>query len=314
MLLFQITQLKIDNNPFAKGFRETGAARKDKKKYALPPASKSLPGGALAPSDVSCPTKIDVDDSYYSDDDRRTEQSLSADEASAPPGGDLSPRSGIDLGRSPGSPEQGNLSDYIPFAGHTSFPLQYLYNQSLYQQSLMLQDMIMSSAAAAGATSPTGRPSPFGFNPFSVRNLLMANEQNYLKAPSPLKMTDAGSQEHLKNFRFFPYPLPAWRLPTGPVGGVSSPPPPTVPRPDSSSPKSEPGPTSLLAGGTFCASGIGAGVHPAEKNLNREADETRGSSSPSIPKSPARSIPLQNHSDRATHREDDEDSVTDGKD
>ncbi|XP_077532775.1 uncharacterized protein LOC144145145 isoform X2 [Haemaphysalis longicornis] len=250
----KITQLKIDNNPFAKGFRETGAARKDKKKYALPPASKSLPGGALAPSDVSCPTKIDVDDSYYSDDDRRTEQSLSADEASsAGPGGDLSPRSALH-GRSPGSPEHaGGLSDYLPFAaaaaaaaaggGHGSFPLQYLYNQSLYQQSLMLQDMLMSSAAAAAAASnasPTGRPAPFGFNPFSVRNLLMANEQSYLKAPSPLKA--ASSDEHLKSLRFFPYPLPAWRLPTG-AGDPSPPPQPASagaaqlpPRSDSSSP------------------------------------------------------------------------------
>lgn len=224
------------------------------RKYALPPASKSLPGGALAPSDVSCPTKIDVDDSYYSDDDRRTEQSLSADEASsAGPGGDLSPRSALH-GRSPGSPDQaGGLSDYLPFAaaaaaaaaggGHSSFPLQYLYNQSLYQQSLMLQDMLMSSAAAAAAASnasPTGRPAPFGFNPFSVRNLLMANEQSYLKAPSPLK---AASDEHLKSLRFFPYPLPAWRLPTG-AGDTSPPPQPASagagtqlpPRSDSSSP------------------------------------------------------------------------------
>jgi len=29
--VLQITRLKIDNNPFAKGFRDTGAARKDKR-------------------------------------------------------------------------------------------------------------------------------------------------------------------------------------------------------------------------------------------------------------------------------------------
>jgi len=28
---FQITQLKIDNNPFAKGFRDTGAGKREKK-------------------------------------------------------------------------------------------------------------------------------------------------------------------------------------------------------------------------------------------------------------------------------------------
>lgn len=31
ILLFQITQLKIDNNPFAKGFRDTGAGKREKK-------------------------------------------------------------------------------------------------------------------------------------------------------------------------------------------------------------------------------------------------------------------------------------------
>ncbi|XP_075746083.1 uncharacterized protein LOC142803827 isoform X1 [Rhipicephalus microplus] len=237
----KITQLKIDNNPFAKGFRETGAARKDKKKYALPPASKSLPGGALAPSDVSCPTKIEADDSYYSDDDRRTEQSLSADEASSvgPPGGDLSPRL---LGRSAGSPDHtGGFGDFFPLAAaaaaaatggggpHSSFPLQYLYSQSMYHQSLMLQEMLMTSAAAAAAAAsnnaaPTpvgGRPStaPFGFNPFSVRNLLMANEQSYLKTSNPFK---AAAEEHLKSqLRFLPYPLPAWRMHT--ASGDTSP-------------------------------------------------------------------------------------------
>lgn len=29
--IFQITQLKIDNNPFAKGFRDTGAGKREKK-------------------------------------------------------------------------------------------------------------------------------------------------------------------------------------------------------------------------------------------------------------------------------------------
>ncbi|KAH8038521.1 hypothetical protein HPB51_001785 [Rhipicephalus microplus] len=210
-------------------------------KYALPPASKSLPGGALAPSDVSCPTKIEADDSYYSDDDRRTEQSLSADEASSvgPPGGDLSPRL---LGRSAGSPDHtGGFGDFFPLAAaaaaaatggggpHSSFPLQYLYSQSMYHQSLMLQEMLMTSAAAAAAAAsnnaaPTpvgGRPgtAPFGFNPFSVRNLLMANEQSYLKTSNPFK---AAAEEHLKSqLRFLPYPLPAWRMHT--ASGDTSP-------------------------------------------------------------------------------------------
>lgn len=31
LLTRQITQLKIDNNPFAKGFRDTGAGKREKK-------------------------------------------------------------------------------------------------------------------------------------------------------------------------------------------------------------------------------------------------------------------------------------------
>ena len=31
IIIFQITRLKIDNNPFAKGFRETGAGKREKK-------------------------------------------------------------------------------------------------------------------------------------------------------------------------------------------------------------------------------------------------------------------------------------------
>lgn len=31
LLSLQITQLKIDNNPFAKGFRDTGAGKREKK-------------------------------------------------------------------------------------------------------------------------------------------------------------------------------------------------------------------------------------------------------------------------------------------
>ncbi|XP_077510386.1 uncharacterized protein LOC144121188 [Amblyomma americanum] len=309
----KITQLKIDNNPFAKGFRETGAARKDKKKYALPPASKSLPGGALAPSDVSCPTKIDVDDSYYSDDDRRTEQSLSADEtSSAGPGGDLSPRSALH-GRSPGSPEHsGGLGDYLPFAaaaaaaaagggGHSSFPLQYLYNQSLYQQSLMLHDMLVSSAAAAAAaassnTSPTGRPSPYGFNPFSVQRLLMGNEQSYLKAPSPLK---AAADEHLKGLRFFPYQLPAWRLPT--ASGDTSPPPqqPPAPPPSTGGSHQPPRPESSSPPTTK-----NSGVIPPFGGLRQEkmcifrdgASEDPMSSERSAPSSPLSTTAMRNSS------------------
>lgn len=34
LFLLQITQLKIDNNPFAKGFRDTGNGRREKRYFA----------------------------------------------------------------------------------------------------------------------------------------------------------------------------------------------------------------------------------------------------------------------------------------
>lgn len=46
MLPFQITDLKIDNNPFAKGFRDSGAGKREKKRLALHrPTNGSSAGG-----------------------------------------------------------------------------------------------------------------------------------------------------------------------------------------------------------------------------------------------------------------------------
>ncbi|XP_076364169.1 T-box transcription factor TBX3-like isoform X2 [Tachypleus tridentatus] len=47
----KITQLKIENNPFAKGFRDTGSGRRDKKRLSLPMMEARLPAttGDLKP-------------------------------------------------------------------------------------------------------------------------------------------------------------------------------------------------------------------------------------------------------------------------
>lgn len=56
----KITQLKIDNNPFAKGFRDTGSARRDKKRSAsiIRSQMEKAKRAAELASNVSIPSKI----------------------------------------------------------------------------------------------------------------------------------------------------------------------------------------------------------------------------------------------------------------
>ncbi len=56
-VLFQVTQLKIDNNPFAKGFRDTGAGKREKKRHLgihHHRPSMRLRNGVGGPSTSSC--------------------------------------------------------------------------------------------------------------------------------------------------------------------------------------------------------------------------------------------------------------------
>ena len=56
----KITQLKIDNNPFAKGFRDTGSARRDKKRSAsiIRSQMEKAKRAAELASNISIPSKI----------------------------------------------------------------------------------------------------------------------------------------------------------------------------------------------------------------------------------------------------------------
>jgi len=56
----KITQLKIDNNPFAKGFRDTGSARRDKKRSAsiIRSQMEKAKRAAEIAATVSLPAKI----------------------------------------------------------------------------------------------------------------------------------------------------------------------------------------------------------------------------------------------------------------
>ncbi|XP_013786039.2 uncharacterized protein LOC106470061, partial [Limulus polyphemus] len=72
----KITQLKIDNNPFAKGFRDTGGAKREKKRHCLLLKSQSSHTSVLEAtskdSDNQNKESLDVDlvDEFTHDDDR----------------------------------------------------------------------------------------------------------------------------------------------------------------------------------------------------------------------------------------------------
>lgn len=53
--IFQVTQLKIDNNPFAKGFRDTGAGKREKKRHLAPSSEHRLSYGSRSTDGASEP-------------------------------------------------------------------------------------------------------------------------------------------------------------------------------------------------------------------------------------------------------------------
>lgn len=194
---FQITQLKIDNNPFAKGFRETGAARKDKRKYALPPASKSgvlaglQPGGTL-------PTRLSgTDDESEPEDLPAIRNSASA----SPPNG-LS-MSSLSIGAhrltslcggfaGPLSTSGGlNMLGLPPSPASPSPPAPPVLPDLLLQQQLAQYRQLHEMLVLAQSTQlpPTSVPSPTLDPHLTMRSLLLsqltANRYNpYGRPPS----------------------------------------------------------------------------------------------------------------------------------
>ena len=55
-MAFQITDLKIDNNPFAKGFRDSGAGKREKKRLASHRLGSGGHGNGL--SSASCSAQV----------------------------------------------------------------------------------------------------------------------------------------------------------------------------------------------------------------------------------------------------------------
>ncbi|XP_022666180.1 T-box transcription factor TBX2-like isoform X2 [Varroa destructor] len=193
----KITQLKIDNNPFAKGFRETGAARKDKRKYALPPASKSgvlaglQPGGTL-------PTRLSgTDDESEPEDLPAIRNSASA----SPPNG-LS-MSSLSIGAhrltslcggfaGPLSTSGGlNMLGLPPSPASPSPPAPPVLPDLLLQQQLAQYRQLHEMLVLAQSTQlpPTSVPSPTLDPHLTMRSLLLsqltANRYNpYGRPPS----------------------------------------------------------------------------------------------------------------------------------
>lgn len=159
VLLFQITQLKIDNNPFAKGFRETGAARKDKRKYALPPASKSgvlqaLQAGGPVPTRLS-----------GTDDDSEPEDSIALSAGS--------PGVGLGLPSSPCSPPsppappmgadyllQQQLAQYRQFHDMLLLAQSHLTTPPQLDPQLAMRNLLLSHLS--NRYNPYGRPPSAG--------------------------------------------------------------------------------------------------------------------------------------------------------
>ncbi|XP_003746795.2 T-box transcription factor TBX3-like [Galendromus occidentalis] len=155
----KITQLKIDNNPFAKGFRETGAARKDKRKYALPPASKSgvlqaLQAGGPVPTRLS-----------GTDDDSEPEDSMALSAGS--------PGVGLGLPSSPCSPSsppvppiaadyllQQQLAQYRQFHDMLLLAQSHLTTPAQLDPQLAMRNLLLSHLS--GRYNPYGRPPSAG--------------------------------------------------------------------------------------------------------------------------------------------------------
>ncbi|XP_075542219.1 uncharacterized protein LOC142576144 isoform X1 [Dermacentor variabilis] len=248
----KITQLKIDNNPFAKGFRDTGAGKREKKRQAmlLQQAPSSLHGGSQgssmggrmsATNHHHHATLVSGQEDSSDDDDK-----LDVGEASdlrpdgvlgSSPGRDSEDRRDDRLdGRSPlsstGSVDLhdrgGKLSSSAAASGlpQPSPLLPYFYPPSLYPPGLTLPQLFFPGAAAAAAAAA---------NPAALSFLMAANH--------PL-LNPAGYSEvaaRLKQHRFSPYAVPGspfgapqspFRFRTG--GGFldedGSPPPPPAPR------------------------------------------------------------------------------------
>ncbi|KAK2579735.1 hypothetical protein KPH14_011078 [Odynerus spinipes] len=285
----KITQLKIDNNPFAKGFRDTGAGKREKKRQALLTVSgggsRLTSGGPASPekrrSSNSANDLLDDDDKlldvvgpetpHPAHHHREREQSRERDDRTSERG-EGSESSGSESGGVSGGAtgSEGPRPDVS--VGPPLHPplLPYLYPPvpGLYP-----------------GPGPLIPPSPLGLHGgvtpgmlFNAQLALAASQHPALFAhyPHPL----ASPLHQLKGHRFAPYTLPApshgSAFETVTPGSRTLSPRSPPPRPSTGSPAPTGGPVSATAGGTHGSTTSGsAGELKSIENMVNGLQEKR---------------------------------------
>ncbi|KAK2579736.1 hypothetical protein KPH14_011078 [Odynerus spinipes] len=284
----KITQLKIDNNPFAKGFRDTGAGKREKKQALLTVSgggSRLTSGGPASPekrrSSNSANDLLDDDDKlldvvgpetpHPAHHHREREQSRERDDRTSERG-EGSESSGSESGGVSGGAtgSEGPRPDVS--VGPPLHPplLPYLYPPvpGLYP-----------------GPGPLIPPSPLGLHGgvtpgmlFNAQLALAASQHPALFAhyPHPL----ASPLHQLKGHRFAPYTLPApshgSAFETVTPGSRTLSPRSPPPRPSTGSPAPTGGPVSATAGGTHGSTTSGsAGELKSIENMVNGLQEKR---------------------------------------
>ncbi|XP_064459992.1 T-box transcription factor TBX2-like isoform X2 [Ornithodoros turicata] len=213
----KITQLKIDNNPFAKGFRDTGAGRRDKNTPQHPlrretalekrtgESSQALPGDASRSQDADSSDDDEQLDVGGADDLRVIANGDSAADHEASldkPDPALNSSNGSARSSPPASQSEGQLairsSPSQPFHPGSLFP--YFYPPPFYPAGMGFPSLFF--------------PGTSGMNPAGLSTnipLLMAASQHLFGGyTGTLPHGAASTSRFLKqNHRFTPYALPS---------------------------------------------------------------------------------------------------------
>ncbi|CAG9559164.1 unnamed protein product [Danaus chrysippus] len=209
----KITQLKIDNNPFAKGFRDTGAGKREKKQALLTARSDARDDDDERPLDVGGPSSPPPPPtcsttSWFSSsggvdsgaDEAGSDSSCSGGgRAPSPPAGPSRPSPAPDV--SLGPPVQPPLLPYLyppslyppPFFPHHQMPPGLLFNlHPLLQQYSLPPPPAPPVPSPAPSISKTHR-----FAPYALPGLGSAFEQVAPRArslsSSPARVAGGGS-------------------------------------------------------------------------------------------------------------------------
>ncbi|CAJ0580878.1 unnamed protein product, partial [Mesorhabditis spiculigera] len=162
----RVTQLKIDNNPFAKGFRDSGAGKREKKRVMQngslghPPRSDQSESGSSPPPKSSPDRRADSAERDEEDsEDEERGPAAKRIKHEGPTHSPVNPITGI--GPPPGLPPRGLQPGLFPFMMP---PPELFYSQILShwqaQAALMQQTAAAAAAAAVSPTVPALPPTP----------------------------------------------------------------------------------------------------------------------------------------------------------